>query len=317
MSSHPRVSIGLPVYNGARYLVEALESILSQSYQDFELMISDNASRDSTREICMRYARMDSRIRYHRNATNVGAAANFNRTFELSRGSLFKWAAHDDVLAPDFLDKCVRRLDEVPDAVMCYPSSVSFIDEHGRKIKSDSVGVRIDSDDVTERFARFSAMTGGLCYAIFGIIRSDVLQRTDLIGSYVSSDRVLLAWLALHGPFCEVGGDVFMNRDHPERSVRALGLYYRSGWFDTRRRGKIAFHYWRLLREYARVLHRVDLSTRERLSCYRSLSEWCLRNWKVFAIDEFRLAAGAFIKMRYTRAPQEPGRCRTGRLYSK
>ena len=106
-SSTPKVSIGLPVYNGERYLREALDSILGQTFRDFELIICDNASTDETAAICADYAARDPRIRYHRQTHNIGATANFNHTFELARGAYFKWAAHDDVLAPTWLEKCV------------------------------------------------------------------------------------------------------------------------------------------------------------------------------------------------------------------
>ena len=103
MPAHPRVSIGLPVYNGELFLENALDSILSQTYSDFELIISDNASDDKTEEICRSYAARDKRVRYSRNAHNLGAAPNYNRVYHLARGRYFKWASHDDVLAPEFL----------------------------------------------------------------------------------------------------------------------------------------------------------------------------------------------------------------------
>jgi len=116
----PKVSIGLPVYNGENYLRNALESILDQTFRDFEVIISDNASTDRTGEICREYAAKDPRIRYCRNDRNLGAAGNFNRAFELSSGEYFKWAAHDDVIERDFLSSCVSVLDEDPSVVACF-----------------------------------------------------------------------------------------------------------------------------------------------------------------------------------------------------
>src|ERR1700737_2789384 len=92
----PRVSIGLPVYNGERYLRFAIDSLLEQDYINFELIISDNASTDATQAICQEFADKDPRVRYYRNQTNLGASGNYDRVFELARGDLFKWAAHDD-----------------------------------------------------------------------------------------------------------------------------------------------------------------------------------------------------------------------------
>ena len=107
----PRVSIGMPVYNGADHVAKAIQAILSQTFEDFELVISDNASSDGTDQICRRYAALDPRIRYCRNDHNLGAAANYNRVFELARAEYFKWAAHDDLYAPEYLERCVAELD--------------------------------------------------------------------------------------------------------------------------------------------------------------------------------------------------------------
>ena len=122
----PAVSVGLPVYNGERYLAEAIESVLRQTFADFELVISDNASTDRTAEICRSFARADGRVRYHRNEANLGALPNFNRVFDLGRGRYFKWAAHDDVLRPELLRRCVDVLEDNRDAVVCESDALSL-----------------------------------------------------------------------------------------------------------------------------------------------------------------------------------------------
>ena len=104
----PRVSIGLPIYNGENLVIETLDSFLSQTFSDFEVIISDNGSIDRTQQICEDYAAKDGRIKYYRNLKNLGVAPNLNRVFELSSGEYFKWADHDDLLAPDFLLRCVE-----------------------------------------------------------------------------------------------------------------------------------------------------------------------------------------------------------------
>ena len=129
-SSNPKVSIGLPVYNGQHYLRQAIESIVNQTYRNFEVIICDNASTDDTPAICAEYAAREPRIRYHRQPQNIGATANFNRTFELASGPYFKWAAHDDVLEPTYLEKCVAVLEQTPDAVLCQ-SLVKMVTDQG------------------------------------------------------------------------------------------------------------------------------------------------------------------------------------------
>src|SRR5436305_4413473 len=100
--STPKVGVGMPVYNAERYLREALDSFLAQTYADFELTLVDNASDDGTEAICREYATRDDRVRYHRISENMGAVLNFRRAFELARGEYFAWAAHDDLRAPTF-----------------------------------------------------------------------------------------------------------------------------------------------------------------------------------------------------------------------
>lgn len=130
--SVPTVSIGLPVFNGENYLEEAIQSILHQTFTYFELIICDNNSSEDIGAICNKYEQQDSRIRYYRNDENVGASRNFNQTFELARGPYFKWAAHDDRLAADFVERCVSVLDRDPDMVLCF-SRTQVIDAEGRE----------------------------------------------------------------------------------------------------------------------------------------------------------------------------------------
>ena len=131
MNDHtPRVSIGLPVHNGERYLEETLESVLKQTFPDFELIIYDNASTDRTPEICRAFLEQDNRIRYFNSGRNEGASANFNRAFRASRGEYFKWIAHDDLIAPSYLEKCVEVLDRDDSVALCC-SRVVLINEAG------------------------------------------------------------------------------------------------------------------------------------------------------------------------------------------
>jgi glycosyltransferase involved in cell wall biosynthesis len=127
----PTVSIGLPVRNGAHYVAEAIESILAQTFADFELIISDNASSDATASICESYAARDRRIRCYRHPHNLGASYNFNFVFRRATGAHFKWAAHDDVIRPTFLERTLAALEADPEAVLCQ-SLVQVVDRHNR-----------------------------------------------------------------------------------------------------------------------------------------------------------------------------------------
>jgi glycosyltransferase involved in cell wall biosynthesis len=127
----PRVSIGMPVYNAQRYLEGTLDSILAQSFRDFELIISDNGSTDRTEAICRDYASRDSRISYFRHEENRGAGWNFQYVFHRARGEYFKWNAYDDRLGPQFLEKCVALLDRTPEAVLAFTKYVD-VDANGK-----------------------------------------------------------------------------------------------------------------------------------------------------------------------------------------
>jgi len=268
-ANEPRVSIGVPVYNGENYIKEALDSILAQTYADFELIISDNASTDRTPEICRAYAAKDPRIRYYRNAENLGGAPNYNRTFELSSGEYFKWAAHDDVLAPDFLLRCVQVLDEHPEVVLCHPKS-KIIDEHGEVIEDYGVHLRTDSPQPYVRFHDL-IWVRHWCWQIFGLIRRSALEMTRLHGSYASSDRVLLIELALLEPFYEIPEYLFFSRRHRHQAshlVRDLHAY--ATWFDSSKRGKLVLPASKLVLEHFRAVSNAPISRTERARCYLS-----------------------------------------------
>ena len=281
---HPTLSIGLPVYNGERFLPEALDSILGQTYSDFELIVSDNGSRDRTQEICRAYAAKDRRIRYARSDTNRGAAWNFNNVFKLSAGKYFKWAAHDDVCAPEFLARCVEVLERDPGIVLCFPRTVQ-IDERGvEEKKRDHIDLpNLGSLRAHERFHDIVAKRHG-CEAVFGVIRTDVLRRTPLIGNYMASDKVLLALLAARGRLHELPDYLFFQREHVERSVKGHD-HEVTAWFDPRRGDEIVFPFWRISWEYLLVAIKGPSGLGARLRCLWALAKWGKENWRSYRWD--------------------------------
>ena len=218
--NQPLVSIGMPVYNGERYLENALNSILAQTFKDFELIISDNSSTDRTEAICRRYASRDRRIRYFRNEKNLGAGWNFDRVAQLATGKYFKWACHDDLCALEFLQKCVDILEQDSKIVLTYPKTL-IIDEHGAEIEKHEDRFHLQSPQPSERFKIYHHLVryGHQCHPFHGLIRREVLTRLLPLGSYPSSDLILLGKLALYGKFYEVPSYLFWKRDHPESST--------------------------------------------------------------------------------------------------
>jgi glycosyltransferase involved in cell wall biosynthesis len=284
----PLVSIGLPVFNGSNYIEQALESILRQTLADFELIISDNASTDGTEAICRRYAARDPRIRYYRNDSNIGAGGNFNRCFEFASAKYFKWAAHDDVLEPTYLERCVAALEAKPDAVLCQ-SLVRLIDANGESVGVYDSELRgADSASPSERFAALVISTHW-CTETFGLIRSAALARTRLIAPYFASDRALCAELALLGRCLQVPEPLFMNRDHPDRCVRAAYPDRRTvrGWYVPGAAKPSLVDLcpmWSLYAEYWRMVQRHVPDRRERLRCYGHLLHWLVVYWNAFRL---------------------------------
>lgn len=273
----PRVTIGLPIYNGQNYVVETLESILAQTYTDFELVICDNASTDETEAICLEYVARDERVRYYRNEENIGASANYNRVFELGRGAYFKWAAHDDLLAPTYLERTVEVLDNHPDVVLAY-TQAKAIDEKGQVVKVYPGKHHYASPVARERFYEF-VLDPHPVVAVFGLMRREVLGRTRLIGKYSGSDRPLLSELSLLGKFCEVQEHLFFYRFHDEQSWGGnKSPQAQQAWYDPRRAGKTTFPQWRLLREHVRSIERAPIGLTDRVSCYLYMCYWMLKN---------------------------------------
>jgi glycosyltransferase involved in cell wall biosynthesis len=271
----------MPVYNGEQFIKEALDSILRQTYRDFELVISDNASTDSTQEICEVYAAQDQRIRYYRNKQNYGAAENYNRVFKLSTGEYFKWASHDDLCAAEFLDKCVRVLENCASVVVCYPKTI-VIDENGNHLENVFDDLELHSPRPHKRYEhyhkRFSRHRE--CNAIFGLIRAKTLNLTSLIGNYAASDEVLLGELALRGEFSEVPEHLFYRRNHPKMSTRTYSLKERAIWFDPTKEGKISLPIWRFFFEQLFSIKRVPMNFYEKIYCCALMGRWALWRWK-------------------------------------
>ena len=272
----PRISIGMPVFNGERYLAEALDSLLGQTFGDFELIVSDNASTDATEAICRAYSAMERRILYSRNDRNFGAAWNFNHVFALSSAGYFKWAAHDDLYAPEYLERCVEVLDRDPSVVLCH-AKARVIDERGRRLEDYGGKLNTDSPSPRDRFHDLILMKNR-CYEASGVIRAEVLRSTRLLGSYPVADRILLAELGFRGRFFEIPEHLFLPRSHPGQSVRSLPTQHlRAAWFDPGKRGRILFPEWRTFLEYCRAIHYAPLEGSERAWCYVYMAQWVRR----------------------------------------
>lgn len=287
MENQPKVSIGIPVYNGEVYLEAALNSLLSQTFRDLEIVISDNGSTDRTEDICRAYAAKDRRIRYFRNEQNLGAGWNFNRVLELATGEYFRWACHDDLCDSELLAQCVAVLDAHPEVVLSYPKTI-VINEHGQEVEKYVDGFDLRSPQPYKRFAQYLKLVrhGHGCHPIFGLIRTDVLKSTAWMGSYPSSDLVLLGELTLRGQFHEIPDYLFFKRDHPQTSVRAHKAFrQRLAWYDPNKKGQLYLTRWKWFAEYIAAIKRTQINSREKLLCLWQMRRWLLWNWVFLSKD--------------------------------
>jgi glycosyltransferase involved in cell wall biosynthesis len=303
----PRVSIGLPVYNAERFLEQALDGILAQTFTDFELVISDNGSTDDTQNICLRYAEKDPRVKYHRLQSNIGVSRNFNRVFELSSGEYFKWCAHDDIPAPTFLEKCVAVLDQRPDVIMCYTKGYD-IDENGLELRYFTYTLDLDSPDPVKRF-RDMTMYEHPMLTLFGVIRADALRRTPLLEHYPVSDRILMGRYALMGRIYRIPEYLHLNREYSGRSVKKYGDNYNlMAMYNPSLAGKTTFPNWLMLWGFIRAIFAYPLTLRQRYEALRVLWAWVYPRRKKFGRDISRAIKKPlrplYYKLRPGRAPQ-------------
>ena len=261
----PRVSIGIPVYNGQNYIEQTIESFLHQSLEDFEIIIADNASTDKTEKICRQYAEKDSRIRYVRNKNNIGAAPNFNKIFKLGRAPYFKWGHHDDRCAPTYLEKCIRILDYNPDVIISHPKTI-IIDSQGNELSPHDDLLDLCDAHPHTRFRKYLFRRAGQWNAMWGVIRKDELQKTPLHGGYPGSDQILLGELILRGKVYQLSERLFYRRRHPQQSWKANpGTKAFAVWFDSANAGKFVMPVdWKLFLEYISVIKRVSISKKDK-----------------------------------------------------
>jgi glycosyltransferase involved in cell wall biosynthesis len=271
----PLLSIGLPVYNGERFVGESIDALLRQTFSDFELIISDNASTDATAEICRRYAATEPRIRYVRQPKNIGAAPNHNATLDLARGKYFKWASDDDLYEPTLIERCLEALDADPDAVLAHAFE-AYIDENGEFIDKVDYRLMTDDPDPTVRLRSLLCTFGGDDF--YGVMRTDLLRQVSPLNSYHNADRTFMAEIVLQGRFVQVPELLYYRRDHPARAERAPSVRARSANLDPRRGNRWRNPLIRLRTEYIfgflTAIWRADLSWRDRLRSTAVVASW-------------------------------------------
>ena len=194
-STDPKVSIGIPVFNGAKTLAKTIEAAINQDYKNLEIIISDNCSTDETQLIAEEFQKKDSRIRYIRQEINYGMTANFSKVFENSTGEFFMWAAHDDQHEPTFISRCLPLLLSNPEAGLCVPKTQAFFRGEVTWVSSMKTFNGIDARIrlYNETLKHFPAV------GMYGLYRSSKVAKTYLWRNFTGADLVFVQDLTLHG----------------------------------------------------------------------------------------------------------------------
>ena len=225
MSAEPKVGIGMTVYNGEKYIEEALQSILDQTYTDFALLIVDDASTDGSKEIIERYAARDERIIYHRNEVRQGMVGAWRRAFELvsqrfPSAGYFAWASDHDVWDNRWLATMVKELDEDPDVVLAYPHT-QVISRDGEFLNAKTprfatAGIK----DPAERFRYTCSHLVGAGNMVYGLFRAEALRKAGIFRYMLLPDRFLMMELSLYGEFKQVPLSLWYRRKTNEASIK-------------------------------------------------------------------------------------------------
>jgi glycosyltransferase involved in cell wall biosynthesis len=276
------VTIGLPVFNASRYLAECLTSLVSQTYRNIRIVISDNASTDDTLVICDEYAACDARIKIVRSDRNRGAGWNHRRVLELANGTYFRWQGADDTIAPSFVASCVAALEANPQAVLAYPLT-TIIDDDGFVVRKTSDRLPLAASDPRVRFAALLSAWSTTHSPFYGVMRLSATATLPPFGAFLASDRTFLAELALRGPFVQVEENLMFRRHHAkhttqtDESERELMDPGTAHMFHPRE--------FRVLREHLGAAWRATASPTGKLRYLASVGAWVIARRETFIME--------------------------------
>ena len=284
----PRMTVGVPVYNAQQFLAETLDHLLSQSFADFEIVISDNASTDATQEMCRQYAKLDSRIRYSRSEINRGLAWNFNRTLELARGEYFTWNASDDVGLPAHLERCVQALDAQPATALAL-ARVQLIDAMGRVVgELEDRDLALSDPDPAVRAREYSKRQAFHCIGYGGVMRTSVLRGFGGLPDYYGGDLILGLRMAIAFPFAVLDEQLYQARRHPAQSsnLQTASIDQQVTQFADGRRTLLYLPQWRMNAEMMGCALTSPIPPLARAqSAVAVLTGWTLPHWRLLLFD--------------------------------
>jgi glycosyltransferase involved in cell wall biosynthesis len=232
-----------------------MDSLLAQDFADFTLLISDNASTDGTREIAQQYVAADSRVRYHRQSSNVGLYGNLDFLLRSVDSKYIKLASADDYWSPHMIGDAVRLLEREPSVCLCYPMMVK-IEESGAELGKYDQRLQLLEDDPADRLQHFLTEVG-LLNQLMGVIRVDTVRRTLPLLHHTLSDRIFVAELSLYGKIAQVDAYQYFRRFHERSSsynrttkAEMAQRTFPTGWHGTSKEAWM--YHWALIR---RVVH--------------------------------------------------------------
>jgi glycosyltransferase involved in cell wall biosynthesis len=303
----PTVTIGIPVFNGERFIADAIESVFAQTFSDWELVISDNASTDGTAGICKEYAERDPRIRFVQAPKNRGAAWNFNNVLRLGRGEYFKWLAADDYLAPEFLATALEALERTPGAALAYSPGV-FVNSVGARLYDGTLfcppaGWPDDASERARRLVDLLLEDGRAAQVlVFGLIHRRLLQQVRPLGSYFAADLTVAIELLLRTRPAMLSGDLVFFRRHRESSSIGRKVWNRQAQQqfydpDVSGRVRIAANYYRRYVELVIAPLRAPLPALTRASLATTIASAEVRRIvRPGAISRLRIAASSTVR---------------------
>ena len=200
----------MPVYNEEQFIEQAIVSILNQDYKNFELIISDNASTDQTKEICLNYSKKDTRIRFYTRDTTTDSSTNFNYVASIAKGDFFMWASGHDTRDPTFISRCIAIFEKSNSIVLCYSDAI-WIDSNGKNIGSEKTDIDTVGMSKIKRIKKVF-WNLGYAYPIYGLFRKEMLNTTLPYQKILGPDIVLLNELSAIGQFARIPESLFYIR---------------------------------------------------------------------------------------------------------
>lgn len=286
----PKVSIGVPVYNGARFLERALDSLLAQTFQDLEIVISDNASTDETEAICRRYAARDPRVRYWRSPTNRGLVWNHRRVLAMATGEYFMFAPHDDWFEPEYVERAAATLDAHPDVSYAIAETI-LVDEDGVEIGREIARQRFDDPSPSTRLWDILVVQGGINW--YGLTRRALMGKIHAYRPLPRGERIVLGELALWGPYHRMDGDLYYRRIHGTQltslrfdrraETRALDPSRTGGL-----RGTIPVLLAEYILAYVSAVTTAPIGWTERIRGYGRIAHWVVSHLPGFGLSDPR-----------------------------